>query len=495
MKKLIGILLLICVIFMGCEGPAGPTGPAGSQGPEGSVGPQGPAGSQGPEGPVGPQGLAGSQGPAGPTGSQGPVGNDGIPGMIWKGSYASDNSPDLANPDLNWAYYNTSLKEVRIWDGDSWETFVRDGARIYTVNALDLSAIVGAPIIGVIAVNKVIDTEQYIGTIFWQTSGGESFNGTFSAGSQYKSIVNLHAKSGWSFTGIAANSFFHGRSEGCTNNANSGNVTLSFNAITAVTNATDLQTYLEGITGGNTVNNPISVAITGVVTLEELYTALAFAGKYVSLDLSESGITSWAAGGVAGGKPFLVNIIMPNSLTEIGDDAFWLDVFPNLKSVIAANVEYIGGFAFYNCTSLTNISFPSVTIIGGYAFTNCPLLTVNFSKLTTINQGAFTDCGYLVNIDLPMVTSLGSYSFTGCSSLVSISLPALLSIGDGVFQSCSNLETITLGINPPTLSSGGVGPFYGISSFTLKVPAGSKTAYENWAIVNGLSGFVIEETL
>jgi hypothetical protein len=73
----------------GAAGPAGATGATGLQGAAGYSGQQGPIG---PQGVVGPAGATGLVGPAGATGSAGPVGAtgaSGLPGIIYRGSYAS----------------------------------------------------------------------------------------------------------------------------------------------------------------------------------------------------------------------------------------------------------------------------------------------------------------------------------------------------------------------------------------------------------------------
>ncbi len=68
--------------------------------------------------------------------------------------------------------------------------------------------------------------------------------------------------------------------------------------------------------------------------------------------------------------------IIPNSVTSIGDSAFY--GCSSLTSItIPDSVTSIGGYAFEGCTSLTNITIPdSVTSIGDWAFVNCSSLTV-----------------------------------------------------------------------------------------------------------------------
>ena len=62
---------------------------------------------------------------------------------------------------------------------------------------------------------------------------------------------------------------------------------------------------------------------------------------------------------------------IPNSVTSIGDSAFW--GCSSLTSIIIPNsVTRIGGGAFGNCDSLTSVTIPnSVTSIGAYAFSDC----------------------------------------------------------------------------------------------------------------------------
>jgi hypothetical protein len=50
---------------------------------------------------------------------------------------------------------------------------------------------------------------------------------------------------------------------------------------------------------------------------------------------------------------------------------------------IGDSVTEIGGYAFYNCKSLTSVTIPdSVTIIEGFAFYNCSSLTSVYCKAT-----------------------------------------------------------------------------------------------------------------
>ena len=88
------------------------------------------------------------------------------------------------------------------------------------------------------------------------------------------------------------------------------------------------------------------------------------------------------------------NYIIPNSVTNIGNGAFW------------------------GCESLTNINIPnSVTNIGNSAFGECESLTnINIpNSVTNIGDEAFCGCLSLTNINIPdNVTNIGDHAFCGC---------------------------------------------------------------------------------
>ena len=113
------------------------------------------------------------------------------------------------------------------------------------------------------------------------------------------------------------------------------------------------------------------------------------------------------------------------------------------------SVTSIGDYAFYNCTSLTNVSIPnSVTSIGNSAFWDCGSLTsVTIpNSVTSIGYCAFAYCTSLTNVTIPnSVTSVGESAFRSCTRLSSVTIPnSVTNIGNGTFSGCWSLATVTI---------------------------------------------------
>ena len=109
--------------------------------------------------------------------------------------------------------------------------------------------------------------------------------------------------------------------------------------------------------------------------------------------------------------------------------------------IIPNSVTYIGNDAFFDCKSLTSINIPnSVTNIGNRAFRGCDSLKrINIpDSVTYIGNLAFAFCSSLTNIDIPNnVTNIGYRAFCYCRSLTSINIPnSVTYIGNGAFWGC-----------------------------------------------------------
>ena len=180
----------------------------------------------------------------------------------------------------------------------------------------------------------------------------------------------------------------------------------------------------------------------------------------------------------------LNSVTIPNSVTNIGAYAFATATSSSfyvmqLSSIaIPDSVTNIGEKAFFGCTKLTNVTIGNgVTSIGAGAFGECSSLTSMTlpNSLTTIGyvseygvtfeDGVFVNCKKLISINIGnSVTAIGAYSFSGCSSLTSITIPSSVTvIGRSAFNGCSSLTNITISNSVTSISSGA---FYGCTSLT-----------------------------
>ena len=119
----------------------------------------------------------------------------------------------------------------------------------------------------------------------------------------------------------------------------------------------------------------------------------------------------------------LISIIIPNSVTSIGEHAF--RCCRGLTSIIIPDkVTLIGESAFYYCTGLTSVT------IG--------------NSVTSIDYGAFSGCSGLTSVTIPnSVKSICGYVFRGCTGLTSATISdSVKSIGSYAFYECENLKKV-----------------------------------------------------
>jgi hypothetical protein len=170
------------------------------------------------------------------------------------------------------------------------------------------------------------------------------------------------------------------------------------------------------------------------------------------------------------GGSSMTNVIIPNSITSIGYEAFrYCSKLPSIT--IPDSVTFIDGYPFVGCTSLTNvvlgsgitalfatfddctslntIAIPdSVTNIGVSTFAGTALNTINIpDSVTTIGEEAFEGCTSLTNVTIGSnVNNLGFGAFYGCTKLTSITIPnSVTAIGNAAFVGCTSLTNVVLG--------------------------------------------------
>ena len=144
------------------------------------------------------------------------------------------------------------------------------------------------------------------------------------------------------------------------------------------------------------------------------------------------------------GSTELTSIVVPNSVTEIGQEAF--GNCPGLTSIVVES----GNPRFdsrNNCNAI--IETTDNVLIAGCKNTIIP------NSVTKIGNFAFDRCDSLTSIVIPnSVTSIGHYAFYSCDSLTSIDIPnSVIEIGYGVFEGCSGLTSIVVESGNPRYDS------------------------------------------
>ena len=188
-------------------------------------------------------------------------------------------------------------------------------------------------------------------------------------------------------------------------------------------------------------------------------------------------------------KSTICSIIIPPTVTRIGNDAFYY--CESLENVYISDLSawckiefdgsratpmcyasnlYLNGelltdltipeditqlidYTFYGCESLTSVTVPeTVSNVGYYSFSRC----TNLSNVTLadglqrIDDRAFLGCTVLEEITVPeSVTEIGAYAFSACG-LTSFTVPeSITEIGNGLFSDCTNLTTVNIhdGVN------------------------------------------------
>ena len=105
---------------------------------------------------------------------------------------------------------------------------------------------------------------------------------------------------------------------------------------------------------------------------------------------------------------------------------------------------------------------------GSSSITSFNELGSYFTNLTSIGSSAFYGCSGLTSITLPEnLTSIGDYAFSYCTSLTSITLPnSVTSIESSAFAGCSGLTSITI---PNSVTNIGFSAFNNCSNLTSVV--------------------------
>ena len=278
-----------------------------------------------------------------------------------------------------------------------------------------------------------------------------------------------------------------------------------------------LDTYASGVQDGTAENpwlvgTPDSSAVTAVLDDDTLtitgtgdmaalgYGSFPWTNSGVKKVVIESGITS-VADGAFYNMSTIENVSLPDTLVTLGSGCFY-----NCSALSAialpAGLETISPGAF-NKTGLTEIVVPdNVTSVGGGAFSACPNLnkvTIG-SKAGIPDQSVFSICRNLSTVifkDGESGRKIGDGAFAGLNSVSTVVIgEGFTEIGNGAFSGCSSLSTVSF---PSTLKKIGYSAFSSTALTSVVIPdsvtaIGSSAFYGIRSLKSVTIGCGIEET-
>ena len=203
--------------------------------------------------------------------------------------------------------------------------------------------------------------------------------------------------------------------------------------------------------------------------------------------------------------PNLVEVVLPDGLTSIGERAF---AYAGLKSVdipssvqtiewdafyecnqlskvtMEDGVQTIGQGVFHGCTALTSVDIPkTVTSIGPWAFEESGLTDVTIpGSVQTIGGSAFLNCTQLASVTIEEgVQTIGGYAFQ-LTGLTDVTVPGSVeTIGQDAFADCAQLDSVTIKAGVQTIGQGAFHDCPVLNSVTIE---DGVTSIEPWAFDN-----------
>ncbi|MGN0151437.1 MAG: leucine-rich repeat protein [Wujia sp.] len=253
------------------------------------------------------------------------------------------------------------------------------------------------------------------------------------------------------------------------------------------------------------------ITITGLTSLTQRK-SLVIPSEIDGLAVTEIGDSAFAS------NQYIEGVTIPDSVTRIGEKAFFSCKNMVADIVIPGSVTEIGVSAFSGCRKTageTNITISNKIgtqmtnakiNIGNLAFAyNSGIKgTLTIERPCVIGESAFSGCTYMTGgLSLPEgTTEIGASAFYNCSALDGeLSLPdSVTGIGEKAFYNCSKLTTASTAEGdctfsiPSEIKEISNNAFYGCSGLTgeLKLPSGIETIGDGaFYDCSGLTGDLI----
>ncbi len=333
-------------------------------------------------------------------------------------------------------------------------------------------------------------------------SGCSGFTGSLTIPSSVTSIGNSAFSGCSGFTGSltipsSVTSIGNSAFSNC-----SGYTEVFYNA----TNCADADSYsspFKGCSGTLVIGNNVERipsnmfsrgGFTGSLTIPNSVTSIGNGAFYYCSGLTGSltipnSVTSIGYTAFCGCSGFTGNLIIPNSVTTINGSVFQLCSGLTGSLTIPNSVTSIGGMAFYGCSGFTgSLTIPnSVTSIGSDAFSGCSFIGLDIDMINIPDNFRGKGGTYSGSLTIGnSVTTIGNSAFSGCSGFTgSLTIPnSVTTIGNSAFSGCSGFTgSLTI---PNSVTTIGNSAFSGcnhisvIISFAETPPSCGNDAFGSW---------------
>ena len=145
----------------------------------------------------------------------------------------------------------------------------------------------------------------------------------------------------------------------------------------------------------------------------------------------------------------ITSVIIPNTVTAIGNHAFYLCTQLSGTVTIPNSVNTVGYTAFCRCDSMTEVVLPAKDVTYGNACFQTTGLTGTLTLpegLVTISNSMFENNDKLTDIVIPnTVTTISQDAFSYCANIQAIHIPSsVTAIYNNPFYSSEKIETVTV---------------------------------------------------
>lgn len=154
----------------------------------------------------------------------------------------------------------------------------------------------------------------------------------------------------------------------------------------------------------------------------------------------------------------ITSVVFPNTVTAIGNRAFYLCTSLSGTVVIPNSVNTVGYTAFCRCDRMTEVVLPEKDVTYGnecFMTTGLTGTLVLPEGLTVVSNGMFRNNDKLTNIVIPnTVTTIMADAFSYCGILETVQIPSsVTTIERNPFNSCEKIESVSVEDGNPVFDS------------------------------------------